>query len=155
MSESGQEKVVSVESRPLTDREADILAWFEKQESESLTNLEAGARQIITLITGFLGLLLGIISLGKDSLADILTQPWLVWGSVATLVLLVLALGAALSVVLPRAYHYGEARLDEMKRVYDHIAGLKASWLRLATLFFGLGLGVLAAMMIGVLLARL
>ena len=155
MSDSGQEEVVSVKSRPLTDREQDILAWFEKQESESIANLEAGARQIITLITGFLGLLLGIISLGTDNLAAILTQAWLVWGSVATIVLLVLALGSALSVVLPRGYHYREARLDDMRRVYEQISGLKASWLRLATIFFGLGLTVLAVMIVGLLIARL
>ncbi|MCB9077123.1 MAG: hypothetical protein H6631_06000 [Anaerolineaceae bacterium] len=143
--------IVSAASRPLTDEEADLIAIIEAMELKALDHLEAGARQIISLVTAFYGVLFGVLSLGSPNFAASLRQPGIVWAGVAAVLLLLGALGAALVVVLPRAYHYGDRRLDQQKAAYQAMLAYKSNWLQWAILAFGLGLAAFATL-IGLLL---
>jgi hypothetical protein len=146
--------IVSVTSRPLRDEEKDIVTWTEAQEAENITNLEAGARQIISLITAFYGFIFGALALGSEKFAAGLRLPWVMGLGGLAVVLLLLALGAALAVVAPRSYPYREARLDDMRAIYTKILAFKSGWLLRATILFGLGLAGFAGLIISLLLAR-
>ncbi len=147
--------IVSTTSRPLTDEEQDLTSWFEKQEAESISNLEAGARQIISLITAFYGLIFGVIALGQDKFENTLQSPWVIGLGSAAVVVLLLALGAALLGVAPRRYRYRKASLDDMRAAYDKILARKSGSLLWANILFGLGLVVFAALIITMLAALL
>ena len=149
------EKIVSVTSRRPTDEENDIADWFEKQEAESIDHLETAARQIITLVTTFYGLIFGVLALSSDTFAASLRLPWVTGLGIAAVLLLLLALAAALRVVMPRRYSYGEASLDRMQAAYQNILNHKFRWLRRATLLFGLGLTTFAGLIISLLLTRI
>lgn len=147
--------IVSVRQRPLTEEEQDIIEIFEKLETESLTNLEAGARQIVTLVTSFYGLLFGLLALGRDSFEASLNLPPVSLLGVAAILLLLAALAFALLVLIPRRYEYGEKRLDQMKSSYYQLLAQKSEWLKWAGLCFGLGLTAFAVIIIILLLTRL
>lgn len=147
--------IVSVSQRRLTDEEGDVLAWIETQEIEAIPNLEAGARQIITLVTAFYGVIFGVLALGRDAFEATLNQPATGLVGFAAIVLLLAALGAALVVVMPRSYRYGEKRLDEMKAAYRQMVAHKATWLRFANILFGLGLTMFAVLILVMLAGRL
>jgi len=147
--------IVSVTSRPLRDEEKDTVDWFEAQEAESVNNLEAGARQIIGLVTAFYGVIFGVIGLGSDKFEASLRLPWVIGLGGASVGLLLLALGAALAAAAPRRYSYREASLDDMRTVYQRILAFKSNWLRAATVLFGLGLAAFAGLIVSLLLARL
>jgi hypothetical protein len=147
--------IVSVTSRLLTDEEKDTVAWFETQEVESINNLEAGARQIISLVTAFYGVIFGVIALGSEKFEASLRAPWVIGLGGTSVGLLLLALGAALMVVAPRRYAYREASLDDMRATYSNLVAFKSGWLAAATLLFGLGLAAFAGLIVSMLLARL
>lgn len=147
--------IVSVTSRPLSDPEKDLVDWFEKQESESVSNLEAGARQIISLITAFYGLIFGVISLGSEKFEASLRSPWVIGLGVTAVALLLLALGASLVVVAPRRYAYREASLDDMRATYQQIVARKSRWLLRTTVLFALGLATFAGLIVVMFLGRL
>jgi hypothetical protein len=147
--------IISVTSRPLTDEEQDVVTKFEELETETLDNLEAGARQIISLVTAFYGLIFGAIALGQDKFEATLRLPWIVGFGSTAIVLLLLALGTALVVVIPQRYDYRESRLDDIKAAYRKMLARKSAWLRSSTILFGLGLATFAILIISMLTARL
>jgi uncharacterized membrane protein len=150
-----KDDIVSIKYRLPMDEESDVAAWFEKQENESVSNIEAGARQIISLITAFYGLIFGVLAFGADKFEASLKLPWVMGLGALAIVLLLAALGAALAVVIPRRYEYREASLDDLQATYHKIAGHKSDWLRVALLCFGLGLAAFAALILSILVARL
>jgi hypothetical protein len=145
------DNVVEPESRRFTQEEHKLLAFFDTLEQESLTRLEDAARQIIGLVTALLTLAVGLLALGGEPVAPLLAaQPVLVAGA-ATLAALLLALIAALDVVLPAAYRYRAASLDDRRTAYQQMLERKGDGLRAAVVFFGLAMFGLAAL-IGLLL---
>lgn len=123
-----------------TPQENAILDFFEEMRGKSIDNLEAGAREIIGLSTGLLGLLMGVVTLGGNRVApSLLTNEarFLVLGVVG---LLLLALGSALGVVLPVAYRYRPSSLDDQSKAYQKLLDRKAYWLRFAIIIFGLSI---------------
>lgn len=150
-----EEKIISVVSRPPTEAEQDVAAWFEKQEGQSVETLEAAARQIIALVTTFFGLVFGLLALGSDKFAAGLQAPGAIRLGGAAVGLLLLALGAALAVVWPRRYTYRESGLDQMRAVYQAIVAAKSGWLQIALILFGLGLAAFAGLILLLLLGRL
>jgi hypothetical protein len=68
-----------------------------------------------------------------------------------TLAALLLALIASLDVVLPAAYRYRAASLDDRRAAYQQMLERKGDGLRAAVVFFGLAMFGLAAL-IGLLL---
>jgi hypothetical protein len=77
------------EPRRETPPEEALRLWFDEQEKKSLDNLEAGARQIITLVTTIYGLLFGALAFGSEKMeASLHYRPVLVPGTVAILAML-------------------------------------------------------------------
>lgn len=64
------------------------------------------------------------------------------------------ALAAALLVVTPRGYSYREASLDDLQSAYTKIMARKSKGLFWASVLFGLGLALFAALIVVMLLAR-
>ena len=74
---------------PETPRELALGQWWAEQELKSPANLEAAARQIITLVTSLLGLLLAILAVAEDPLPAYLASGGLrLAGGLAILALL-------------------------------------------------------------------
>lgn len=150
-----KDDIVSVTSRPLTEQEQDIVDIFEKLETELLGNLEGGARQIISLVTAFYGLIFGVMALGQEKFEAALDLPGVIGLGGAAILLLLLALGASLVVVMPHRYGFREARLDDMQAAYRRMLARKSAWLQWSTILFGLGLAAFAVLIIIMLAARL
>jgi hypothetical protein len=129
------------EPRRETPPEEALRLWFDEQEKKSLDNLEAGARQIITLVTTIYGLLFGALAFGSEKMeASLHYRPVLVPGTVAILAMLG-AVIAALAVVLPIfAYTYNPHQPATQQAAYQTMLKVKSWGLRLAVLGFGVGL---------------
>jgi len=146
--------IVSVRMRRETDDEAALRAWFDKQEVEAVGNLEAGARQIIQLVTAFYGVIFGVVSLGKDKFEASLRLPEvIVLGGIAILALL-LALIAGLVVVAPLPYRYRDASLSDQIAVYQEMLAGKSTSLLISAIAFGVGLAAFAALILVMLFGR-
>ena len=93
-----------------------------------------------------LTLAVGLLALGGEPVAPLLASwPVLVAGGV-TLGALLLALIAALDVVLPAAYRYRAASLDDRRTAYQQMLERKGDGLRAAVVFFGIAMLGLAAL---------
>lgn len=73
----------------------------------------------------------------------------------AAFVFLLAALVTALFAVLPGTYRYRAASISDRKKAYDALLARKARSLTAATILFGLGLAVFAAMPLTMLFYRL
>ena len=146
-----EERIVSVKSRPPTPEELDLATWFDEQETQSVDRLESAARQIISLVTAFLGVVLGALSLGSEKFEATLRHPLVLGIGGVAVGLLLLALIGALGVVIPWRYTYGEADAAGRRAVYRRLVAFKSGWLQAGVIFFGSGL-VCSACFIGAML---
>jgi len=146
--------IISVTTRAETADEAKLREWFDKQNGVIMDNLEAGARQVIQLVTAFYTVIFGIISLGKDKFEPSLNQPAVVLLGGAAILLLLAALIAALVVVSPFAYRYREASVTDQKKTYSAIVARKSVGFTVSGVAFGLGLAAFAALIVVMLAAR-
>lgn len=122
-----------VDVAELSDSDKRLLALFDKLEAGSLDTLEAAARQIITLVTGLLGLFFGVLAF-KDA------PDYLAFGEVKALAALALgglltALFFALDVVTPRGYHPQD--LTDMRSMLQEMLERKRKSLSWAIWVFG------------------
>ncbi len=132
--------VVSVKVREESPQEAELAKWFATQQTKSVDNLEAAARQIIQLVTAFYSVLFGIISLGSDSFEASLTSPAVMFFGVLAILALLVALIASLVVIAPLPHRYRAASVSDQRTVFASLLARKANSLLLATSSFGLGL---------------
>lgn len=150
----GKGDIVSVKIRQETEEEAELRAWFDQQEAETINNLEAGARQVIQLVTAFYGVIFGVVALGKDKFEASLHVPVVVVSGAVAILAMLGALIAALAVVLPAGYRYRPASLSDQRVVYRKILLRKWRGLTAAIIAFGLGLGAFAALIVAMLAYR-
>jgi hypothetical protein len=146
--------IVSVTTRPENADETKLREWFDKQNGVIMDNLEAGARQVIQLVTAFYTVLFGVIGLGKDKFGLSVTRPEIIFLGGATILLLLAALIAALVVVSPFGYRYREASVTDQKATYAAIVARKSTGFTVSGICFGLGLAVLALLVLVMLTAR-
>jgi len=144
---------LEIAGRPPTPEEEALVAHFAEMEKRSLEVLEAGARQIITLVTGLLGLFLGVLSLKAP-------PAYLAYGEVRGLGLAIVvaygtALGCALATVLPRPYPFRRHSLTQMQAQWEAMQRTKARWLHRASWAFGAGSLLLILLLADLLLFRL
>ncbi len=149
----GSDEPLEVLGRPPTPDEEALVAHFAEMEKRSLEVLDAGARQIITLVTGLLGLFLGLLSLGD-------APAYLAYGEVRGLGLVIVvaygaALGCALAAVLPRPYTFRRHSLTQMQDRWEAMQRTKARWLNRASWAFGAGTLLLILLLADLLLFRL
>ena len=139
-------------ARPEKPAEKELHTWLETQRLKSVDNLEAGARQIITLVSLFYSIIFAALALGKDSMeASAGYQIVLVPGTVAVFALLT-AIIAALVVVLPLfGIRYNALKPAEERAAFERLLQLKVWGLRLSVIAFGIGL-IAFAVLIGTML---
>ncbi len=143
------------ESRPETPAEARLREFFDAREKENLATLEAGARQIITLVSAFYGVIFGVLSLGKDKMEASLQIRSVVFAGGAAIFALLVAVIAALVVVLPLWGYTADRRLPaEQLAAYKRMLARKVWGLRVAVVAFGVGLVAFAWLIGGVLWYR-
>jgi hypothetical protein len=138
--------------RDETEGEKALAAWFAEQALASPGNLEVAAREIVGLVTGLLGLLLGVLSVSGDPLPSSLWLPWMRPLGAIAVACLFLALLCALAVLWPRRTAVSSRRPDRQKAAFDRMLAWKAWGLRAAAIAFGLGVGLLGAILIVALL---
>jgi hypothetical protein len=143
-------RVVAV--REETPEEKALREWYAQQALASPGNLEAAARTIVGLVTGLLGLLLGVLAVDEDPLPSYLWDAGMRPLGVTAIVCLLVALTCALLVLLPRRIEVSSHRPDRQETSFKRMRAWKAWWLRGTVLAFGLGLGLLGAVLIAALL---
>ena len=132
--------------RPETDREAALRQFFAEQEVKSVDNLEAGARQIIGLVTALLGLLFGVLALGDKEVAAGLQSPLVMVAGLLAVLLLLAAVLAALGVVLPARYSPRANVPADEEAAFASMLARKRARLDWAVVAFGGGLVAFAVM---------
>jgi hypothetical protein len=139
-------RVVAV--REQTEEERALDRWFAEQGLASPGNLEAAARTIVGLVTGLLGLLLGVLAVSEDPLPSYLWDAGVRPLGVAAIVFLFAALLCALAVLVPRRMAPSRHRPDRQRAAFERMVAWKACWLRAAVVAFALGVGLLGAILI-------
>lgn len=147
------DEIKVVAQRAETPREAKVREWFEQQETKAADNLDAAATHLITLITGQLTVLLGILALADDPLPDYLTSGFVRWAGSLTILALLVALWLALWVVLPYRQQVNRYKPTEQINVLEQILFRKEQRLYGAILAFAVGLAGLGGVLIYALLA--
>lgn len=120
--------------------EAALAQWFAEQRTKSVDNLEAAARQIITLCTTLLGILLGLMTLTKETLPEYMQWSGVQWLSGLGVIGLFAALAGGLYVVLPRENPATLNDPDSLQTAFKAILERKHLGLRSAILLFGGGM---------------
>jgi hypothetical protein len=142
-------KVLSI--REETQEEKQLRKWFDEQALASPDALDAAAKLVISLVTGLLTILFGVLAVAGDPLPAYLDS----WGVRLPGIFCVLALlGAqmcALAVVWPRLMAVDAARPADQAQAFAGLLKRKAGWLKAAVLTFGLGVALLGLLLIVVL----
>ncbi len=141
-------KPIVISQRDETPAEAAQRAWFEKQALAAPDNLEAAARQLITLGTSLLGVLFGVLSIAGDPLPSYLAMPVVRGLGMAVVVLLLVSLWAALFVVLPRRGEAASGVPASQAEVFQRLLRRKSRALTIAVWAFGLALVCLGAVLV-------
>ncbi|MDA0242075.1 MAG: hypothetical protein OT477_01540 [Chloroflexi bacterium] len=129
--------------RPESHEEEVLRQWWNQQRLEGVDNLEKMAREIIGLVTGLLGLLLGVLAVAEDPLPTYL-QQWSVRGlGIAAIVAFLVALGTALVVIYPRPWSDLYNQPEAQKAQFDQLLNGKSYWLKWSMRFFGAGVACL------------
>ena len=133
--------------RALTPEEERLADWLAEQHLKSPDRLEAAARQIVGLVTGLVGLLVGVAAVTEQPLPPYMAWPCLRWLMVASLVLLLVSLAAGMVVLWPRRVVYSPHKMAEQRAVFEGILRRKARALGVAIVCFALGIALLAAVL--------
>ena len=142
-----------VEVRPPTPDEEALVSLFAELEKTSLDRLDAGAQQVITLVTGLLGLFLGVLALGD-------APPYLAHPDVRALGLMAtggffVALLFALSALRPRPYTFSRHSLTQMRARLAEMREVKSRALRRAHWAFGFGILALVLLLVDLIVWRM
>ena len=134
-----------------TAQEAAQREWFASQVTAAPANLNEAARQIITLVTTLLGLLLGLLALASGETPLFLRTVEIKAVSLLALALWLVALAAGLFTVVPQLETAASGRPGNQAEVFERILRRKSIALTVAAIAFGLGLlalGVVLALAI-------
>lgn len=147
------DEIKVVAQRAETPRESRIREWFDQQETKAVDNLDAAATHLITLITGQLTVLLGVLALADDPLPAYLTSSFVKGVGFVTIMVLLAALWLALWVVLPLRRQINRHKPADQIKVLEQILSRKEQFLQGAIVAFGMGLAGLGAVLIYALLS--
>lgn len=136
------------DGRRETGEEQALREWFDQQALAAPDNLEAAARQIITLVTSLLTILLAVLAVAGDPLPAYFAYASVRWLGVAGVVLLLAALAAALVAVFPFRQTANSARPDEQRMAFGRLLSRKSAYLRVSAVSFFLGLLAFGAVVI-------
>jgi len=130
----------SFPTEPETAEEAALYAWFTEQRVKSVDNLEGAARQIITLCTTLLGLLLGLLALTEDPLPAHIHWSGVQWLGGLGVAALLVALGGALYAILPQRIPVNLNDPRDLQNEFDALLARKSRGLQVAAVGFGAGM---------------
>jgi hypothetical protein len=126
--------------------------WFSQQKLTSLDTLEAGARTILGLITGLVGILFGALTVAAENLPSYMQFPAVrALGAMSVAALLVALMGALL-VLLPAETRVSSHRLDRQAQAFERLLKRKSRWLAVTVIAFVAGVDALGIVLIVALL---
>jgi hypothetical protein len=126
--------------------------WFAQQVLESPKNIEEGARLLIGLVTGLLGVLFTVLAVAQNPLPAYLHLPYIRYLGALAVVLVLVGLVAALDVVLPREWRFKPAKPASELETFRQIVHYKSRSLTIASMAFGAGIAVMAIALVAALL---
>jgi hypothetical protein len=138
--------------REETPREAAQREWFEKQVLSAPDNLEAAARQLITLATALLSVLFGVLAVTNDPLPRYLALPLVRAIGIGVVLLLLLSVCAALLVVYPRRWEAASGKPESQENVFGRLLHWKGRALAVGAIAFAAGVTGLGAVLVMALL---
>ncbi len=142
------EDIVVVNVRAETEEEKKLRDWLEQQRLGSVDNLEAGARQIIGLVTGLIGVLFAVLTIASDKPPAYLQRGDIRLLGTASIGLLLVALLAALVVVLPRPWRFMPSKPASESQAFEAILDRKKQWLQTGVITFCLGVVALGLILV-------
>ena len=129
-----------VTGRPESAEETALRTWLAEQELKSVDNVEAGARQLVTLVTALLAVLFSVMAVTGDPLPAYFAYPALRLLGVGVVGLLLVTLAAALVAILPFPLKNYPNRPDKQREEFDGMLRRKSTGLYVAAVCFALGL---------------
>lgn len=133
-------RVQELPTRSESPEEARLRSWFEEQHIKSVENLEAGAKQIVTLSSGLLTVLFGLMALTEAALPQHMNvgviRVLAAFGAASLLV----SLWAALLVLVPRWYQPTVNDPASLKATFEKMVVFKAGVMRVSWIVFGLAI---------------
>jgi len=138
----------TAETRVSTAAEEALAVWFAEQQTKSVDNLEQAARQLITLCSSLLTVLLGITALSAQRPPPYLQSAFFQLCSLVTVLALLATLAAAIVVTMPGANPVISNDPDDMRNVFAELLRYKNRALRAALFAFALGMITLTCMII-------
>jgi hypothetical protein len=148
MAENEADNIPTLPTRAESPQQAALYAWFAEQRTKSVDNLEQAARQIITLCTTLLGLLLGLLALTEDPLPTHIHWSGVQWLGGAGVVALLVALGGALYAILPRRIPVNLNDPKDLQNEFDALLARKSLGLQVAVVGFGAGMAFLGIIVV-------
>ena len=133
---SEQEEFPTLSTRAETPQEKAMYEWFAEQRFKSVDNLETAARQIITLCTSLLGLLLALMALASSTVPAYMQWSGVRWLGGIGVVLLLFALLAGLGVVMPWQMALNLQNPQELNEAWQKLLARKSQKLWAALIAF-------------------
>ncbi|MCA9954416.1 MAG: hypothetical protein KC434_06835 [Anaerolineales bacterium] len=143
-------RIVSVKKED--EKEKQVREWLAGQELKSVDNLEAAARQLISLVTALFGILFGVLTVSSDPLPIYFTYPTLRILGVISIILLLLTLIGALVVIIPIPQRNYAQQPDEQTQLVKNLISRKMWGLYSAAILFGGALILLGIILVSALL---
>lgn len=141
-----------ISTQPESEKEKRQREWLADQELKSVDNLEAAARQLISLVTALFGILFGVLTVSSNPLPVYFTYPTLRVLGVVSIILLLLTLVGALVVILPIPQRSYAQQPDRQAQLVKNLLLRKMWGLYSAVILFGVALVVLGIILISALL---
>jgi hypothetical protein len=136
-----QEATIEVGAPQLLDARDEMLqTWFTEQAQKSPDNLEAAARQILTLCTSLLTLLFAALAVAGDPLPGYLRYLSVRLLGILAVLGFLIALAAALAVIYPFPWQVNKRNLSQLEARFEQIVGRKSAALKVAVFAFGGGM---------------
>ena len=142
-----------VHVREETPDEAATDRWFAKQALASPDTVDSAARLIVSLVTGLLTVLFGVLAVAGDPLPAYLGHGAIRALGVLSVLALLGGLLFSLAVVMPRRVEADASRPASQAKAFGELLEKKVGWLRVAVIAFGLGVVFLGGALIGALIA--
>jgi len=134
-------RVLSV--REETAEEKALRKWFDEQALASPEALDAAARLLVSLVTGLLTVLFGVLAVAEDPLPAYLSSSAIRLLGMGCVLALLVALLCALAALWPRRMAVDAARPADQAKAFAGLVDRKAGWLKAAEIAFGMGVGLL------------
>ena len=144
-------RVLSI--REETQHEQLIRNWFDKQALASPDTLDAAAKLLVSLVTGLLTVLFGVLAVAEDPLPAYLGSWAVRLPGMGCVLALLGALLCGLAALWPQRMEVHAGLPDEQAEAFSGLLKRKAGWLRAAEIAFGLGVVLLGLALIVILFA--